>query len=157
MFLPGSFDDKFTYFCIFHEFKKTRIQLSGFVSSKVTKYHTCKGKSSANNKFLTISALLIAFIESRTFITFFSCSKLIRGHCVFWAVDTEVPDWVKNIPNYKLKAKLKERLKNLLGRYRGRFVYIYQSLFLLLLWLLMRMIMMMMLLLFFMMTIIVHA
>lgn len=49
-------------------------------------------------------------------------NKLIRGHCVFWAVDTEVPDWVKNIPNYALKAKLKERLKNLLGRYRGRFM-----------------------------------
>ena len=63
-----------------------------------------------------------------------SCSKLIRGHCVFWAVDTEVPDWVKNIPNnYELKAKLKERLKNLLGRYRGRLVYNYQLLLLFLL------------------------
>ena len=70
-----------------------------------------------------------------------SCSKLIRGHCVFWAVDTEVPDWVKNIPNnYELKAKLKERLKNLLGRYRGRLVYVYQHLLLLLFVLLIMMI-----------------
>lgn len=97
----------------------------------------------------SISALLIALLKSKTFITFFCYSKLIRGHCVFWAVDTEVPDWVKNIPNYKLKAKLKERLKNLLGRYRGRFVYIYQFLLSWLLLLLKRMIMMMMLLLLF--------
>ena len=28
LFLPGSCDDKFTYCCICHEFKKTRIRLS---------------------------------------------------------------------------------------------------------------------------------
>ena len=51
-------------------------------------------------------------------------SKMIRGHCVFWAVDTEVPFWAKKLPNDKLKKKMKERLQTLLFRYRGRWVSI---------------------------------
>ncbi|KAM7444729.1 hypothetical protein ABFA07_006816 [Porites harrisoni] len=49
-------------------------------------------------------------------------NKMIRGHCVFWAVDTEVPFWAKKLPNDKLKKKMKERLQTLLFRYRGRFM-----------------------------------
>ncbi|XP_074611783.1 uncharacterized protein LOC141866214 isoform X2 [Acropora palmata] len=49
-------------------------------------------------------------------------NKLIRGHCVFWAVDTEVPFWVKRISNKQLKEELKDRITSLLGRYKGRFM-----------------------------------
>lgn len=49
-------------------------------------------------------------------------NKLIRGHCVFWAVDTQVPFWVKNLSNTRLREILHERLNNLLERYRGRFM-----------------------------------
>ena len=54
------------------------------------------------------------------YVTLFTFSKMIRGHCVFWAVDTEVPFWAKKLPNDKLKKKMKERLQTLLFRYRGR-------------------------------------
>ncbi|XP_068725993.1 uncharacterized protein [Montipora capricornis] len=49
-------------------------------------------------------------------------NKLIRGHCVFWAVDTEVPYWVKRISNKQLKEELTERMTSLLDRYKGRFM-----------------------------------
>lgn len=66
------------------------------------------------------SLLLLTIIDDVLLTLPFS--KLIRGHCVFWAVDTEVPFWVKKIPDYDLKEKLQTRLKSLLGRYKGRSV-----------------------------------
>jgi GH35 family endo-1,4-beta-xylanase len=50
--------------------------------------------------------------------------KPVRGHCIFWAVDGEVQQWVKDIgrddPD-QLMAAVRDRLGGLLGRYAGRF------------------------------------
>lgn len=48
--------------------------------------------------------------------------KPVRGHCIFWAVDGEVQQWVKDIDDPdQLMAAVRDRLGGLLGRYAGRF------------------------------------
>jgi len=50
--------------------------------------------------------------------------KPVRGHCIFWAVDGDVQQWIKDIAAYdrdQLMAAVQARLNGLLGRYAGRF------------------------------------
>ncbi|CAL4893275.1 unnamed protein product [Urochloa decumbens] len=53
--------------------------------------------------------------------------KPARGHCIFWAVDGVVQQWLKDIPSNDdrgragLAAAVDSRLRGLLGRYAGRF------------------------------------
>nr|CAB3461783.1 unnamed protein product [Digitaria exilis] len=50
--------------------------------------------------------------------------KPVRGHCIFWAVDGDVQQWIKDIPGDdrdQLMAVVQERIRGLLGRYAGRF------------------------------------
>ncbi|RLM97899.1 hypothetical protein C2845_PM06G23650 [Panicum miliaceum] len=49
--------------------------------------------------------------------------KPARGHCIFWAVDGDVQQWVKDIggDRAQLAAAVDARVRGLLGRYAGRF------------------------------------
>lgn len=49
--------------------------------------------------------------------------KPVRGHCIFWAVDGDVQQWIKDIGGDRdqLMAAVQARLNGLLGRYAGRF------------------------------------
>ncbi|RLN22255.1 hypothetical protein C2845_PM07G15040 [Panicum miliaceum] len=49
--------------------------------------------------------------------------KPARGHCIFWAVDGDVQQWIKDIGGDRdqLMAAVQERIRGLLGRYAGRF------------------------------------
>jgi len=49
--------------------------------------------------------------------------KPARGHCIFWAVDDDVQQWVKDIGGNRdqLMAAVQARIQSLLTRYAGRF------------------------------------
>ncbi|KAL5201999.1 hypothetical protein ABZP36_012951 [Zizania latifolia] len=47
--------------------------------------------------------------------------KPARGHCIFWAVDSNVQQWVKDLGRGDLMSAVQGRLRGLLSRYRGRF------------------------------------
>ncbi|CAN6168254.1 unnamed protein product [Urochloa humidicola] len=49
--------------------------------------------------------------------------KPVRGHCIFWAVDADVQQWIKDIGGDRdqLMAVVQDRIRGLLGRYTGRF------------------------------------
>ncbi|XP_062179354.1 endo-1,4-beta-xylanase 1-like [Phragmites australis] len=49
--------------------------------------------------------------------------KPVRGHCIFWAVDGDVQQWIKDIGHDRdqLMSVVQEHLQSLLGRYTGRF------------------------------------
>ncbi|GJN28986.1 hypothetical protein PR202_gb17168 [Eleusine coracana subsp. coracana] len=49
--------------------------------------------------------------------------KPVRGHCIFWAVDGAVQQWVKDIGGDRdqLMSVVQDRLRSLLSRYAGRF------------------------------------
>ncbi|CAN6333286.1 unnamed protein product [Urochloa humidicola] len=53
--------------------------------------------------------------------------KPARGHCIFWAVEGEAQQWLRDIPSNSragaadLAAAVESRLRGLLGRYAGRF------------------------------------
>lgn len=47
--------------------------------------------------------------------------KPVRGHCIFWAVDNVVQQWIKNLDNDQLNSAVQGRLQSLLTRYAGRF------------------------------------
>ncbi len=44
----------------------------------------------------------------------------VRGHCVYWAVDKYVQDWIKQLDDNALRTKLEARARSVMGRYRGR-------------------------------------
>ena len=46
----------------------------------------------------------------------------VRGHCIFWSVDGDVQQWVKNLQGRdSLMAAVQSRLQGLVSRYAGRF------------------------------------
>ncbi|KAJ1284035.1 hypothetical protein BS78_03G172800 [Paspalum vaginatum] len=50
--------------------------------------------------------------------------KRVRGHCIFWAVEAEVQQWIKDVAEQgrdQLMAAVQARIRGLLDRYRGRF------------------------------------
>ncbi|XP_062192469.1 endo-1,4-beta-xylanase 1-like [Phragmites australis] len=47
--------------------------------------------------------------------------KPVRGHCIFWAVENTVQQWIKNLANDQLMSAVQGRLQSLLTRYAGRF------------------------------------
>ncbi|KAF7075284.1 hypothetical protein CFC21_080067 [Triticum aestivum] len=47
--------------------------------------------------------------------------KRVRGHCVFWSVDGDVQQWVKNLGKDELKSAVQSRLEGLVSRYAGKF------------------------------------
>jgi GH35 family endo-1,4-beta-xylanase len=46
----------------------------------------------------------------------------MRGHCLFWAVDKYVQDWVKHLGADELRRAVERRAKEVTSRYRGRIV-----------------------------------
>ncbi|KAF0928274.1 hypothetical protein E2562_039371 [Oryza meyeriana var. granulata] len=47
--------------------------------------------------------------------------KPARGHCIFWAVDGDVQQWIKDLGRDDLASAVHGRLNGLLSRYAGRF------------------------------------
>ncbi|TVU00241.1 hypothetical protein EJB05_54350, partial [Eragrostis curvula] len=49
--------------------------------------------------------------------------KPVRGHCIFWAVDGAVQQWIKDIGGDRdqLMSVVLDRVRGLLSRYAGRF------------------------------------
>uniref|UniRef100_A0A0E0L100 GH10 domain-containing protein n=1 Tax=Oryza punctata TaxID=4537 RepID=A0A0E0L100_ORYPU len=47
--------------------------------------------------------------------------KPARGHCIFWAVDGSVQQWIKDLGRDDLASAVHGRLSGLLSRYAGRF------------------------------------
>ncbi|CAK8568408.1 unnamed protein product [Lathyrus sativus] len=45
----------------------------------------------------------------------------IRGHCIFWEVDSNVQQWVKSLNKNDLLTAVQNRLNGLLTRYKGKF------------------------------------
>uniref|UniRef100_A0ACD5WC07 Uncharacterized protein n=1 Tax=Avena sativa TaxID=4498 RepID=A0ACD5WC07_AVESA len=45
----------------------------------------------------------------------------VRGHCIFWEVDSMVQQWVKTLSTDDLSAAVKGRIDSLLTRYKGKF------------------------------------
>ncbi|KAF0927560.1 hypothetical protein E2562_034267 [Oryza meyeriana var. granulata] len=47
--------------------------------------------------------------------------KPVRGHCIFWAVEGDVQQWLKDLGRADLMSAVRGRLHGLLSRYAGRF------------------------------------
>jgi GH35 family endo-1,4-beta-xylanase len=47
----------------------------------------------------------------------------LRGHCIFWAVDQNVQQWVTNLSNSDLLAALTNRLNSVVNHFKGTFVH----------------------------------
>ncbi|CAN6482180.1 unnamed protein product [Victoria cruziana] len=45
----------------------------------------------------------------------------IRGHCIFWEVQSNVQQWLQSLDNNDLKTAVQNRLTSLLSRYKGKF------------------------------------
>lgn len=45
----------------------------------------------------------------------------VRGHCIFWEVESAVQSWVKSLNQNDLMTAVQNRLKGLLTRYKGKF------------------------------------
>ncbi|TVU22052.1 hypothetical protein EJB05_31728 [Eragrostis curvula] len=56
---------------------------------------------------------LISFCDKR--------NKPVRGHCIFWAVEDSVQQWVRAQHGDQLRAAVQARLRNLVTRYAGKF------------------------------------
>ncbi|KAK4796586.1 hypothetical protein SAY86_028912 [Trapa natans] len=48
-------------------------------------------------------------------------SKEVRGHCIFWEVESNVQPWVQALNRTDLSKAVQSRLSGLLGRYKGKF------------------------------------
>ncbi|KAL7584143.1 hypothetical protein Lser_V15G44647 [Lactuca serriola] len=46
---------------------------------------------------------------------------MVRGHCIFWDVESTVQDWVKKLNKQDLTTAIQNRLTGLLNQYKGRF------------------------------------
>jgi endo-1,4-beta-xylanase len=46
---------------------------------------------------------------------------LLRGHCIFWAVDAHVQQWVTNLSNANLPIALTNRLNSAVNHFKGTF------------------------------------
>lgn len=44
----------------------------------------------------------------------------MRGHCIFWATDRHVQEWVKQLDNETLREVVKRRAHDMTSRFRGR-------------------------------------
>jgi len=44
----------------------------------------------------------------------------MRGHCIFWATDRHVQNWVKQLDNDALRQVVKRRAQDVTSRFRGR-------------------------------------
>ncbi|CAI9115627.1 OLC1v1016587C1 [Oldenlandia corymbosa var. corymbosa] len=47
----------------------------------------------------------------------------VRGHCIFWEVESNVQDWVRNLNKSELMVAVQNRLTGLLARYQGKFAH----------------------------------
>lgn len=47
----------------------------------------------------------------------------VRGHCVFWAVDQYVQNWIKDLDAVELRAAVERRIDSVVGRYAGKFMH----------------------------------
>ncbi len=47
----------------------------------------------------------------------------VRGHCIFWAKESKVQDWVKALPDPELRAAVDGRLSSAVNHFAGRFVH----------------------------------
>lgn len=47
----------------------------------------------------------------------------MRGHCIVWDVNQEVPDWVQALDGMALLAAVEDRITELMTRYKGQFVH----------------------------------
>lgn len=56
---------------------------------------------------------LIAFCDAH--------NKPVRGHCIFWAVENSVQQWVRALNPDQPRAAMESRLRSLVSRYGGRF------------------------------------
>ncbi|XP_020598821.1 uncharacterized protein LOC110038353 [Phalaenopsis equestris] len=45
----------------------------------------------------------------------------VRGHCIFWEVDSAVQPWVKALSTNDLKVAVENRITGLMSRYKGKF------------------------------------
>ncbi|CAN4095306.1 unnamed protein product [Withania somnifera] len=45
----------------------------------------------------------------------------VRGHCIFWEVESTVQAWIRSLNNSDLITALQNRLQSLLTRYKGKF------------------------------------
>ncbi|KAL3514335.1 hypothetical protein ACH5RR_027052 [Cinchona calisaya] len=46
---------------------------------------------------------------------------LVRGHCIFWEVESAVQQWIRNLNKSDLMTAVQNRLTGLLTRYKGKF------------------------------------
>jgi endo-1,4-beta-xylanase len=47
----------------------------------------------------------------------------LRGHTIFWAVDTSVQQWVKNLSDANLRVALTNRLNSVVNHFKGAFAH----------------------------------
>ncbi|MBN1695918.1 MAG: endo-1,4-beta-xylanase [Spirochaetales bacterium] len=47
----------------------------------------------------------------------------VRGHCIFWAVEDYIQDWVKNLSAQQLRSALESRLNSVVTHFKGKFLH----------------------------------
>jgi endo-1,4-beta-xylanase len=47
----------------------------------------------------------------------------VRGHCIFWAVEDYIQDWVKNLSTQQLRSAVESRLDSVVTHYKGKFLH----------------------------------
>lgn len=45
----------------------------------------------------------------------------MRGHCIFWEVDTESPKWLNKMEKEDIAEELKKRIEDTVGTYKERY------------------------------------
>jgi len=48
---------------------------------------------------------------------------IMRGHCVYWCVDTYVQDWIKALDTAGLQAAVESRMNSAVNHFKGKFVH----------------------------------
>jgi endo-1,4-beta-xylanase len=47
----------------------------------------------------------------------------VRGHCIFWAVEDYVQDWIMNLSTQQLQSAVESRLESVVNHYKGKFLH----------------------------------
>ena len=51
---------------------------------------------------------------------FNTSSIKIRGHCIFWEQESQLPKWVGDLSNRELTKALEDRLEDIMDKYAGK-------------------------------------
>ena len=66
----------------------------------------------------------VTYADADNIYTFCSANNItMRGHCIFWAAEGVVQDWVKALSTPQLQLAVEDRLDSAVNHFKGKFVH----------------------------------